>query len=161
MTSTRTATKVRESRAVRLGRAVHLNVLLLANRNLSQLEEICKPHGLTHAQYVVLWTLCTAEDSEAGIPVGEVADGLLNRSSDITRLLDRLERAGLAERLRNPADRRGVLVRATARGRKRLDEVTPELQRFHAMQWKNLDAAELDQFNTLLVKALWNGTGGA
>ena len=145
----------REPRAVRLARDVHLNVLLLANRALERLEEICRGEGITHAQYVALWTLCLADDPDAGIPVGAVADGLLNRAADATRLIDRLERTGLAERLRNPDDRRGVLVRATPEGRARFEAVTPLLKAFHAKQWSNLSAEELAELGRLAGKALW------
>ena len=142
-------------RAVRLARDVHLNVLLLANRALEQLEEICRSEGITHAQYVALWTLCLSDDADVGIPVGAVADGLLARAADTTRLIDRLEKAGLVERLRNPHDRRGVLVRATAQGRARFEAVTPQIQAFHAAQWANLTADELRELGRLAGKALW------
>jgi DNA-binding MarR family transcriptional regulator len=145
----------REPKAVTLARDVHLNVLLLANRSLERLEEICRSEDLTHAQYVVLWTLCLADDPDAGLPVSAVADGLLNRASDTTRLVDRLERAGLVERLRDPSDRRVVLVRTTAEGRRRFAAVTPRLQDFHAHQWDHLDAGEVRQLRALLAKALW------
>ncbi len=51
---------VREPKAVGVGRDVHINVLLLANRSLDALEEICQADGVTHQQYVALWTLCLA-----------------------------------------------------------------------------------------------------
>ena len=89
------------------------------------------------------------------MPIGAIADGLLNRASDITRLVDRLERSGLAERLPNPADRRSVLVRATPAGRRVFAAVTPQLQEFHRRQWSNLSTAEVDTLNQLLAKALW------
>src|SRR6476659_8527199 len=79
----------REPRAVRVGRDVHLNVLLLANRAMERLEEICRSEGITHSQYVALWTLCLSDDADVGIPVGAVADGLLARAADTTRLIDR------------------------------------------------------------------------
>jgi DNA-binding MarR family transcriptional regulator len=149
------STAEREAQAVATARDVHLNVLLLANRALDQLEEICRTEDLTHSQYVALWTLCLADDPQAGIPVSAVADGLLNRASDATRLVDRLEKAGLAERLPNPTDRRGVLVRATAEGRRRFAAITPQLEDFHAHQWSHLTAAELAQLRRLVQKALW------
>ena len=142
---------------MQVARDVHINVLLLANRSLERLEEICRTEGITHSQYVALWTLCLADDPDAGIPLGSVADGLLNRASDTTRLIDRLERAGLAERLPNPADRRGVLVRATEDGRRRFAALTPQIQEFHAGQWANLTGREVEDLRTLLAKALWGG----
>jgi DNA-binding MarR family transcriptional regulator len=145
----------REPKAVAIAREVHVNVMLLANRSLEQLEQICKEDGLTHSQYVALWTLCLSDHPDAGMPVSAVSDGLLNRASDATRLIDRLERAGLAERLPNPADRRGVLVRATEEGRKRFALVTPKLQAFHARQWSNLSALEVGELRRLVGKALW------
>jgi DNA-binding MarR family transcriptional regulator len=149
----------REPKAIRVAREIHVNVILLANRSLDQLEEICRSEDLTHSQYVALWTLCLAEDVETGIPVSAVSDGLLNRASDTTRLIDRLEQAGLAERLRNPSDRRGVLVRATAAGRQRFASVTPKLQAFHATQWANISPSEAEQLRGLLAKALWGDPG--
>jgi DNA-binding MarR family transcriptional regulator len=89
------------------------------------------------------------------VPVGAVADGLLNRASDTTRLIDRLEKAGLAERLPNPTDRRSVLVRATAAGRRVFATITPRLQEFHRRQWSRLSASEVDVLHDLLAKALW------
>lgn len=146
----------REPRAVRLARSVHLNTLLLANRNLDEMDVICREFDLTHAQYIALWVLCLADDPDAGLPVGAVADGLLNRAADTTRLIDRLVRAGLTERLPNPADRRGVLVRATTLGMQRFEAVTARLQEYHSGQWSNLEPAEIDELNRLLIKALWS-----
>jgi len=146
---------VQEPKAVTKARAAHVNVLLLANRNLDALEELCEAAGITHAQYVALWTLCLNDDPAAGVPIGALADGLLNRASDATRLIDRLARAGLAERLPNPSDRRSVLVRATTKGKKIFSAVTPKLQEYHRAQWSNLSARELDTLNSLLLKALW------
>lgn len=145
----------RETKKVGQARDVHVNILLLASRSMDRLEEICKEQGLTHAQYVALWTLCLTDKPDAGLPVGAVADGLLNRSADTTRLIDRLEKSGLAERMRNPEDRRGVLVRATPEGHRRFEEATPKIQDFHASQWSNLTSTESKQLGTLAAKALW------
>lgn len=146
-----------EDREVALGRSVHVNVLLLADRNLDALEAICLEEGITRQQYVALWAMCLAEDPRSGVPFGAIADGLLNRASDVSRLVDRLERAGCAERVANPADRRSVLVRATPEGRRVFAVVTPRLQEFHRHQWSHLTAAEVRTLDRLLAKALWGG----
>lgn len=145
-----------ESDAVAMGRQIHVNMLLATNRSMDTLDQICSVEGLTHAQYVALWTLCLADDADVGIPVSAVSDGLLNRASDTTRLLDRLQKLGLVERLPNPADRRGVLVRATDEGRRRFEAVTPKLQAFHSQQWTALTPVEQRQLSGLLDKVLWD-----
>ena len=149
----------REPRAVRVGREIHVNILLLANRQLEQFEAICRTQDLTHSQYVALWTLCLADDADVGIPVSAVSDGLLNRASDTTRLLDRLVKGGLVARVPTPADRRGGRVRATPAGHMRFEAVTPKLQAFHATQWANLTHAEGQELHRLLAKALWETAG--
>ncbi|MBV9953282.1 MAG: MarR family transcriptional regulator [Acidimicrobiia bacterium] len=146
----------RESRAERLARETHINVLVAAGRFTDELEQLCRAEGISHPQYVALWALCLAEDPDAGIPISAVADGLLNRASDTTRLVDRLERSGLAERLPNPGDRRGVLVRATAKGHDAFARVTPRLRAFHRAQWSQLTADEVTELNELLRKVLWS-----
>lgn len=161
MAATPNARRAREPRGIARARSVHVNVLLLANRNLEKFEAICREFDLTHAQYVALFVLCLSDESGEGMPIGAVADGLLNRASDTTRLVDRLERGGLAERFPNPADRRGVLVRATDRGRDVFDRMTPAVQQLHRDQWSTLSVAEIEQLDRLLLKALWGGDLGA
>ena len=147
----------KESRAARLGRDVHINLLILASQAIDQIEEVCATEGITHSQYAALWTLCLAENTDDGIPLGEIADGLLTRAADVTRLVDRLEQSGLAERVPNPTDRRSVLVRVTPEGRQRFERLVPKVQDFHRRQWTFLDTEELSAFDALLVKAMWRG----
>jgi DNA-binding MarR family transcriptional regulator len=148
-----------EPRADRLAREAHLNVLIAANRFNEEIDRRCRDAGISHAQYVALFVLCLVDDPEAGVPMGAVSDGLFNRASDTTRLVDRLEKSGLAERLRNPADRRGVLVRATAKGNETFARLTPELKQYHRSQWSSLTLDELGELNRLLAKALWSEDG--
>lgn len=51
--------------------------------------------------------------AEAPAKPGKIAIELGLTSGSVTALLDRLEQAGLAERARDPNDRRGVVARAT------------------------------------------------
>ncbi|HZB47867.1 MAG TPA: MarR family winged helix-turn-helix transcriptional regulator [Mycobacteriales bacterium] len=69
----------------------------------------------------------------AGEPVSqrEVSDRLLLDPSDVVSLVDILERAGLIDRRRDPADRRRYGLEVTEAGRKaaaRLQQVTREAQ---------------------------------
>jgi DNA-binding MarR family transcriptional regulator len=59
---------------------------------------------------------------ECSLRIQELQDGSLFTPSGITRLVDRIETAGLVRRERVPGDRRGVLVVLTPAGRRRHDE---------------------------------------
>jgi DNA-binding MarR family transcriptional regulator len=68
-----------------------------------------------HTMFEVLIRLCRQPGEE--VSQRELADDLTLTSSGITRLIDRMEGAGLVRRVPAPADRRSVLVEATDHGR--------------------------------------------
>ncbi|WP_234443759.1 MarR family winged helix-turn-helix transcriptional regulator [Streptomyces sp. NRRL B-24484] len=70
--------------------------------------------GLSHTMFEVLLMLARARG--AGIPQRELAEGLTLTSGGTTRLVDRMEQAGLVRRTPSPADRRITLVGATPEG---------------------------------------------
>jgi DNA-binding MarR family transcriptional regulator len=151
---TATTTPSTESRAARLGRLAHLNVLIAADRFRDAVEERAKAEGITMAQYAALWVLCLS-DAPDGVTTGALADGLITRQPDVTRLVDRLIKAGLAERHPSPTDRRVVLVAATKHGRALFNRLTPQIAEYHEQQWSNLSHTELRTLHELLGKALW------
>ena len=70
--------------------------------------EVFKPHGITEQQYYVLRIL---DETEArGLPCLEIARQLPTPAPDVTRLLDRMLRAGLVTRERDESDRRVVMA---------------------------------------------------
>ncbi len=77
-------------------------------------RELRREAGITPAQYNVLRILRGA--GAAGLPCGEIAARMIDRDPDVTRLVDRLVKAGLAERERDSADRRVVRVHLSAAG---------------------------------------------
>ena len=79
--------------------------------------------GLTPAQYNVLRILRGA--GPGGRTCGEVGERLVAPGPDVTRLIDRLERAGLVARERDEADRRVVRARIRRDGLARLGSDFP------------------------------------
>jgi DNA-binding MarR family transcriptional regulator len=69
--------------------------------------------GLSLRWYDVLVQL---EEAGEGVPMNEIAGRILASKSGLTRVIDRMETAGLVRRERIEDDRRVVLVRATERG---------------------------------------------
>ncbi len=64
--------------------------------------------------------LRTLHEAECGIRMFEVADAIVMSRSGLTRLIDRLEEAGLVERRTCPSDRRGNFLAITDAGRETL-----------------------------------------
>jgi len=141
---------LRETRRERLTRDAHVSVIVAGNRFVDGMERICREEGISQSQYVALWVLCLSDDPAAGLPMGAIADGLLNRASDTTRLVDRMVAGGLVERMPNPSDRRGVLVRATPAGRKVFERLVLRVREYHRGQWANVSNDDLETLTRVL-----------
>lgn len=107
--------------------AAFVGLLVAAGRAVQRLDEACAPHGLTHTQYNVLRILRGAHPE--GHPRYEIAERLITRAPDVTRLLDRLERQGLIERTWSKANRRHSIARITREGMEILAVLDSEVQR--------------------------------
>lgn len=83
------------------------------------IEEQC---GITHLMYEVLLILARA--GETGLPMSAISREQVLTTGGVTRLIDRMEAAGLVERTANPGDRRGRLVRLSAAGETKAVEAT-------------------------------------
>jgi DNA-binding MarR family transcriptional regulator len=99
----------------------YLSLLRTSDALQSQVEEILKAFGLTGTQYNALRILRGAEPD--GLPCSEIGERMITRDPDITRLLDRLQKRGLAERSRGQEDRRVIYGKITPAGLKLLREM--------------------------------------
>jgi len=84
-----------------------------------------------------------------------IADGVLTRAADATRLVDRLSKEGFVERTNSAEDRRVVLIRPTRSGHAVFKRITSAIKALHRSQWESLSGAELRELRRLLIKALW------
>jgi DNA-binding MarR family transcriptional regulator len=149
-----TASRNREPEVDRLGREAFINLFLAAGRFTEEVEAVCKAEGLTMSHYTVLWVVCLTDEPK-GVPMRIVADGLLTRAADATRLVDRLTQDGYVTRSNSEEDRRVVLVRPTRSGRALFQRVTTSVKALHRSQWNALSLAEVRELRRLLVKSLW------
>lgn len=118
-----------------------LSVLRTAAVLSDELEQILKPEKVSLAQYNVLRILRGAEPH--GLCRNEVRDRMLTRMPDMTRLLDRLERAGLVTRARSDADRRLVSTRITDLALQVLERVEDAVVEEHQRRFGHLSKADL------------------
>src|SRR3984957_14343623 len=82
--------------------AAFLDLLRTTDMLSRGLITVLKTEDLSATQYNVLRILRGAPE---GLPCGEVANRMITRDPDITRLLDRLEKRGLISRSREAKDR--------------------------------------------------------
>lgn len=114
-------------------------------------DKSVRPYGITATQYNVLRILRGA--GEGGLSRNDVRDRLLTRMPDATRLLDRMEAAGLISRVRGEADRRLVTTHLTKKGRQVVDDLDPVVARLHKATLGHLTEKQLSTLNTLLTLA--------
>jgi DNA-binding MarR family transcriptional regulator len=110
---------------------VFVALQLAANRTLDPWASFLRrEEGLTPNQYNVLRILRGAHPG--GLTCGQIAERMITRDPDVTRLMDRLVRDGLAQRIRSDADRRVVEVSISPDGLAtvaRLDDPAREMSR--------------------------------
>jgi len=116
-----------------------------------QLAEALKPYGVTPTQYNVLRILRGA--GEQGLCRSEIMDRMIARVPDGTRLLDRMESAGLIERSRDAEDRRFVTSWITEEGLRVAGAAEESVQALHGRQFDSLAAEDLRQLVRILEKA--------
>ena len=116
-------------------------------------EVLGRRYDLTFGEYEVLAAL-----RRSGLPYRlsptALFCALILSSGAMTNRLDRLEEAGLVERLPDPDDRRGRLVALTARGREVVDEAVATHLANEERLLSGLTPAEREQLAELLRKLL-------
>ena len=111
-------------------------------------ERVVEPFELSLAQYNALRIIRGA--GAAGIPTLAIRERMLEEGTTITRLVDKLEEAGLISRERAAPDRRQVICHATDAGRRLLDRIDPLVDRFDEEAVATLREDEAEELVRLL-----------
>lgn len=111
---------------------------------------LLKEEDLSATQYNVLRILRGSRD---GLPCGEIANRMITRDPDVTRLLDRLEKRGLISRWRETKDRRVVMTKITADGLNLLIRMDQPVQELHRRQLGHMGPNQLRALSHLLEAA--------
>jgi len=109
--------------------------------------------GLQRGEFDVLATLRRSGAPYALTPTA-LYEATMVTSGAMTARLDRLEKAGLIARAPHPADRRGVLVRLTGKGRKLIDEAVTAHVENERRILSGLTAKEQETLIELLEKLI-------
>jgi|SRR5579871_324415 len=117
----------------------------LLSRNV---EKVLRSADVSPTQYNVLRILRGAAE---GLTCTEIANRMINRDPDITRLLDRLEKRALISRCRENPDRRMVLTRISPEGLRLLRRLDDPVMEVHKKQLGHLGKEGLRTLVTLLA----------
>ena len=110
--------------------------------------QLLRNEDLSPTQYNVLRILRGARESLA---CSEIANRMITRDPDVTRLLDRLEKRHLISRCRETGDRRMVKARITPEGLKFLARLDDPIQEMHRKQLGHLGKAQIRALTGLLA----------
>ena len=152
MSSTATQTTPLSDRELAAWRGLLRTHATLVKRLDAELEA---EHGLPLTSYEVLLFLSAAEDRK--MRMCDVAESVLLSRSGLTRLVDRLERDGLVERVSCADDARGAYARLTDAGEAKLrsaQQTHLEGVRTHFL--RHFSEAELE-----VLGEAWHRVGGA
>ncbi len=127
--------------------AAFLGLLRTTDQLSRGLFRVLKTEDLSPTQYNVLRILRGAPE---GLPCREVANRMITRDPDVTRLLDRLEKRKLISRCREAKDRRTVMTRITPEGGRLLARLDEPVQAVHRRQLGHLGRERLRALTDLL-----------
>ena len=127
-----------------------INLVYTSNWLQYNQMELFREHDLTLQQYNVLRIL-RGQQSNA-IKVSDIAERMLDKNSNTSRLVDKLLAKGLAERSSCPSDRRAVDVIITEQGLELLATLDPLLEERENSMGKAITSEEAENLSAILDK---------
>jgi DNA-binding MarR family transcriptional regulator len=119
-----------------------LSIVRTAEVLFQRTADLLKPFDISPAQYNVLRILRGAKEALA---CGEIAERMVSRDPDVTRLLDRMEGRRLISRARDGQDRRVVKTQIACLGMRLLEEIEPLMVEHHRRQFASFGEKKLKQ----------------
>ncbi|TXF85655.1 MarR family transcriptional regulator [Neolewinella aurantiaca] len=111
-------------------------------------RKLLKPYGITPKQYSILRNL--AKNSPESASIQEVRDGLADKMSDASRLIDRLVSKGYLDKFPSDFDRRSNRVRISDSGLAILKEINSQKEDLDRLVSDLLSEKEIHELNRLL-----------
>jgi DNA-binding MarR family transcriptional regulator len=129
---------------------VILNIMYTQNVIQDNFNELMKPYDLSGEQYNVLRILRGQKGNPANMCV--IQERMLAKTSNTTRLVDKLLLKELVTRNVCPDNRRKIEVLITQKGLDVLKELDPKVDEHERAFANNISPEELELLNTLLEK---------
>ncbi|GIV27549.1 MAG: MarR family transcriptional regulator [Bacteroidia bacterium] len=128
---------------------VLVNLIYTYNFFEHKFEELLKQFDITPQQYNILRILKGQYPNS--ISLNEIKNRMLDRNSDVSRIVERMRKKTLLTRTTNPKNRRAVEIKITSKGIELLNSIEPYLKKYHDML-SHMSENELKNLNELLDK---------
>ncbi|MFM2369732.1 MAG: hypothetical protein RL619_2042 [Bacteroidota bacterium] len=142
--------EIKSTIALDISKKITLNILYTQNVIIDNFNEILKPYDISGEQYNVLRILRGQKGNPANMCV--IQERMLARTSNTTRLVDKLLLKELVTRNVCPENRRKIEVMITQKGLDILKELDPKVIAHEQFFSEKLNTVELEQLNYLLEK---------
>jgi DNA-binding MarR family transcriptional regulator len=126
-----------------------VNLMYTSNWLSDQVGQSLKNHGLTLQQFNLLRIIRGAAPQP--VSVKYIRERMLDKMSDVSRVVEKLREKQLIDRRECPSDRRNVDITLTKAGAAKLQEVDTRLDTIDHV-FNTLTDLEVEQFNALLDK---------
>jgi DNA-binding MarR family transcriptional regulator len=113
-------------------------------------SHLSESFDVTLPQFEVLWEL---DSCDSPVVMSRLSEQLKVTGSNLTGVVDRLERKGLVERFRSSTDRRVQRIEMTPAGRTAFAEIAADNALWVARAFTELTDKEVIQLQKLLLKA--------
>ncbi|WP_028974047.1 MarR family winged helix-turn-helix transcriptional regulator [Spirochaeta cellobiosiphila] len=127
-----------------------INVLYTANWFVSLVNQALKPMDLSEPQFNILSSLYEAK--EEAMTVSELQQMMIQRSSNVTRIIDKLLSRGLVTRNVCPENRRKVDITITNEGKDIYKKSRKLVWKIQEVIENNIDESEAELLSTTLDK---------
>ena len=126
-----------------------INIIYTANWLNNESIKTLKPFGISPPQYNVLRIL--KGQHPKAITVNNIIDRMLDKSSNASRLVDKLKQKEFVERETCGNDRRQVDIKITTKGIAIIEEISKKMDSFSNMK-EAITLEEAEKLNTVLDK---------
>ena len=141
---------IKSTKPLDIEKSVVLNILFTQNCIADKFNEILKPYELSSEQYNVLRIL-RGQNGKA-VNMCLLQERMIARTSNTTRLVDKLLLKSLVTREICPSNRRKMEIEITQKGLNVLTELEPKVRNQEVSLAQNITNEELITLNNLLEK---------
>lgn len=128
---------------------VLVNLIFTYNYFQHTFELLMQPFKITPQQYNILRILKGQYPN--AISLKEIKSRMLDKNSDVSRVVERMRKKNILTRTINPNNRRAVEIKITQQGITLLEKIAPQLENYHNTLVQ-LNDKELKLLNQLLDK---------